>query len=79
MEFYRTLGRPGEEITRQAARIAGIRLSGTWSPYVHRLEAWARRHVVPRSTGNREDRRAGRLFIGLSGPFHESSPGGKTT
>lgn len=34
------------------------------------------RHAVPKSTENRDDRGAGKLFIDLSGPFHETSLGG---
>ena len=76
MEFHRTLGHPGEEITRQTARMAGIQLSGTWSPCVHCSEARVRRYAVPKSTDCRDERRAGRLFVDLSGPFHETSLAG---
>jgi len=76
MEFHRTLGHPGEDVTRQTARMAGIQLSRTWSPCVHCSEDRVRRHAVPKSTENRAERRAGRLLVDLSRPFQETSLGG---
>lgn len=36
-----------------------------------------RRHAVPKSTDNRAEKRAVRLFVDLLGSFHETSLGGK--
>ena len=34
------------------------------------------RHTVPKSTKTRADKRSGRVFIDLAGPFHEESLAG---
>ena len=76
IEFHQVLGHPAEQITRDTARMMGVQLSGSWRPCVHCSESRVCRYAVPKSTENRADRRAGRLFIDLSGPFHETSLGG---
>lgn len=75
MEFHNIFGHPGGNITRRTARMAGFKLSGTWSPCVLCFEARMRRHTVPKPTDNRANVGAGRLFIDIMGPFHNTSPG----
>lgn len=77
MEFYRTRGLPDEEITHQTARMAVIQLSETSIPYVDSSVTLVRRYAVTKSTENRAESRTRRLFIDLSGPFHETRVGGK--
>ena len=74
MEFYRLLGSSSEEIMRGTARLSGVLLTGTWSPCVQCSESRVRLYAVPKSTESRTN--AGRLFIGIIGPFHVTSLGG---
>ena len=76
MEFHRLLGHPGEDITRETARTTDVQLTGTWAPCVQCSEARVRRYAVPKTTDSRADRRAGRFFLDITGPFHETSLAG---
>lgn len=77
MELHRILGDPGAEITCKTDHMAGVQLSQTWSPYAYCFKARVQCHVVPTSNDNRVDRPAGKFFVDLSGPFHETPLGGK--
>lgn len=77
MELHEVIEHPGENITYDTARMARVQLRGTWSPCVLCSDARVRRYTVPKSTDNQANGRAERLFIDISGLFHETSPGGK--
>ena len=76
MEFHRVLGHPGEEITRNTAKMAGIRLTGVWTPCTSCSEARVRRYSVPKTTDTRANSRAERIYVDLAGPFPEPSLSG---
>ena len=76
MMFHQLVGHPGEDITRQTAQVAGLRLTGKWNACETCSEAGVMRHAVPKSTETRADKRAGRVFIDLAGPFHVESLAG---
>ena len=76
LEFHRLLGHPSEEITRETARMPGVPLAGSWSPYVQCSESRMRGYAVPKSTESRTNKRAERLSIDTTSPFHVTSLGG---
>ena len=76
MMFHQLVGHPGEDITRRTAQVAGLRLTGGWNACEKCSEARVLRHAVPKSTETRADKRAGRVFIDLAGPFHVESLAG---
>ena len=76
MMFHQLVGHPGEDITRRTAQVAGLRLTGKWNACEKCSEARVLRHAVPKSTETRADKRAGRVFIDLAGPFHVESLAG---
>ncbi|CAN0075317.1 unnamed protein product, partial [Sphacelaria rigidula] len=77
MEFHGALGHSGEEITRNTAKMAGIRLTGEWQPCTSCSEARVRRYSVPNTTETRAKSRAGRFYVDLAGPFPKPSLSGK--
>ena len=76
MMFHQLVGHPGEDITCQTAQVAGLRLTGKWNACEKWSEARVMRHTVPKSTETRADKRSGRVFIDLAGPFHVESLAG---
>ena len=76
MMFQQLVGHPGEDITRQTAQVAGLRLTGKWNACEKCSEARVMKHAVPKSTETRADKRAERVFIDLAGPFHVESLAG---
>ena len=76
MMFHQLIGHPDEDITRQAAQVAGVRVTGKWNACEKCSEARVVRHAVPKSTETRADKRAGRVFTDLAGPFHVESLSG---
>ena len=76
MEFHCAFGHPGEEITRNTAKMAGIRLIGEWQQCIPCSEARVRRYSVPKTTETRAKSRAGRFYVDLAGPFPEPSLSG---
>ena len=76
MMFHQLVGHPGEDITRRTAQVAGLRLTGKWNACEKCSEARVMRHAVAKSTETRADKRAGRVFIDLAGPFHVESLAG---
>ena len=78
MGFHQLLELSSEEITRRAAKTAGIRVSGAWTACEERSKARVTRHAVLKNTHTRVDRPAGRLVVDISGSFHQTSLGGKS-
>ena len=76
MEFHRVLGHPSREITRETARMAGLQSSGAWSPCIHFSESRVRRYTLPKFIESRAERCTERIFIDISGLFHEIPFGG---
>ena len=76
MMFHQLVGHPGEDITRRTAQVAGLRLTGKRNACEKCPEARVMKHAVPKSTETRVDKRAGRVFIDLAGPFHMESLAG---
>ena len=76
MMFHQLVGRPGEDITRRTAQMAGLRLTGKWNACEKCSETRVMRHAVPKSRETRADKRAGRVLIDLAGPFHVESLAG---
>ena len=76
MIFYQLVGHPGEDITRRTAQVAGLRLTRKWNACEKCSEARVMRHAVSKSPETRADKRAGRVFIDLAGPFHVESLAG---
>ena len=58
------------------AQTAGLRRTGEWSACVECSEARVIRQTVPKATGTRADRRAGRIFVDLAGLFSEDTLAG---
>ena len=73
MMFHQLIGHPGEDITHRTAQVAGLRLTGKWNACEKCSEARVMRHAAPKCTETRADKRAGRVFIDLAGPFHVES------
>ena len=76
MMFHQLVGHPGEDVTRRIAQVAGLRLTGKWNVCEKCSEARVMRHAVPKSTETQAEKRAGRVFIDLAGPFHVESLAG---
>ena len=76
MMFHQLVGHPGEDITRRTAQVAGLRLTGKWNACEKGSEARVMRHAVPKSTETRAGKRAGRVYIDLTGTFHVESLAG---
>ncbi|CAM9808817.1 unnamed protein product, partial [Ascophyllum nodosum] len=76
MMFHQLVSHPGEDITRRTAQVEGLRLTGKWNACETCSEARVIRYAAPKSTETRADKRAGRVFIDLAGPFHVESLAG---
>ena len=76
MMFHQLVGHPGGNSTRRTAQVAGLRLTGKWNACEKCSEVRVMRNAVPKSTDTRADKRAGRVFIDLAGPFHVESLAG---
>ena len=76
MMFHQLVGHPGEDSTRRTAQVAGLRLTGKWNARKKCSETRVMRRAVLKSTGTRVDKRAGRVFTDLTGPFHVESVAG---
>ena len=76
MMFHQLVGHPGEDLTRRTAQVVGLPLTGKWNACEKCSEARVMSHAVPKSTENRADKRAGRVFIDLARPFHVESLAG---
>ena len=73
MMFHQLVDHPGEDISRRTAQVAGLRLTGKWDACEKCSDALVMRKAVFKSTDTRADKRAGRVFIDLTGPFHVES------
>ena len=71
--FHQLDDHPGEDISRRTAQVAGLRLTGKWDACQKCSDALVMRKAVLKSTETRVDKRAGRVFIDLTGPVHAES------
>ena len=76
MMFHQLVGHPGEDITRRTVQVEGLRLTGKWNACETCFEVRVMGHAVLKSTETRADKRAGKIFINLTGPFHVESLAG---
>ena len=70
MTLHQLVGDPDEDITRRIVQVAEMPQTGKRNACEKCSEAWVLRPAVPKSTETRADKRAGRVFIKMAGPFH---------
>ena len=78
MKVHRMLAHPSEDITRKAAEMMWIEMTGQWGAYETCFLAKAKRYAVPKKTDERASVKGQRFFVNVGGPMKHSSLGGNS-
>ena len=78
MEAHRMLAHPSQDITIKTAEMMGIETTGQWGACETCFQAKAKRHAVPKKTGELASVKGQRLFIDVDGPMKHLSLGGNS-
>ena len=76
VEVHRMLSHPNEDKTRKTAEAIGMATMGQWGSCEAYLQVKAKRHTVPRMTGERANLKGQRFFVDVSRSIKHSSLGG---